>query len=117
MCWRPSLRRSRTGRGCRLRLPQRFARCSGGAWKRIARAGSIPPWLHGWRSTDTLAAPAAQPVVDPERIQSPGIAAPPSDRASLRRRQRQWTLLAGVAAAAVLVAAGGLWRLWQQDYF
>jgi Tol biopolymer transport system component len=66
---------------------------------------------------DTLAAPAAQPVVDPERIQSRGIAAPPSDRASLRRRQRQWTLLAGVAAAAVLVAAGGFWRLWQQDYF
>jgi serine/threonine protein kinase/dipeptidyl aminopeptidase/acylaminoacyl peptidase len=44
-------------------------------------------------------------------------AAPPSDRVSLRRRQRQWTTLAGVAAVAVLVAAGGVWRLWQQDYF
>ena len=66
---------------------------------------------------DALATPAAQTVVDPERIQSPGTAAPPSDRASLRRRQRQWTMLAGVAAVAVLVAAGGVWRLWQQDYF
>ena len=26
-------------------------------------------------------------------------------------------MLAGVAAVAVLVAAGGVWRLWQQDYF
>ena len=66
---------------------------------------------------DALATPAAQTVVDPERIQSLGTAAPPSDRASLRRRQRQWTMLAGVAAVAVLVAAGGVWRLWQQDYF
>ena len=66
---------------------------------------------------DALATPAAQTVVDSERIQSPGTAAPPSDRASLRRRQRQWTMIAGVAAVAVLVAAGGVWRLWQQDYF
>ena len=66
---------------------------------------------------DALATPAAQTVVDSERIQSPGTAAPPSDRASLRRRQRQWTTIAGVAAVAVLVAAGGVWRLWQQDYF
>ena len=66
---------------------------------------------------DALATPAAQTVVDPERIQSLGTAAPPSDRASLRRRQRQWTMIAGVAAVAVLVAAGGVWRLWQQDYF
>ena len=66
---------------------------------------------------DALATPAARTVVDPERIQSLGTAAPPSDRASLRRRQRQWTMLAGVAAVAVLVAAGGIWRLWQQDYF
>ena len=66
---------------------------------------------------DALATPAAQTVVDPERIQSPGTAAPPSDRASSRRRQRQWTMTAGVAAVAVLVAAGGVWRLWRQDYF
>jgi len=66
---------------------------------------------------DALATPAAQPVVDPERIQSLGTAAPPSDRASLKRRQKQWTMLAGVAAVAVLVVAGGVWRLWQQDYF
>ena len=66
---------------------------------------------------DTLATPAAQTVVEPERIQSPGTAARTSDRASLRRRQRQWTMIAGVAAVAVLVAAGGVWRLWQQDYF
>ena len=66
---------------------------------------------------DALATPAAQTVVDSERIQSLGTAAPPSDRASLRRRQRPWTMLAGVAAVAVLVAAGGVWRLWQQDYF
>ena len=26
-------------------------------------------------------------------------------------------MIAGVAAVAVLVAAGGVWRLWQQDYF
>ena len=26
-------------------------------------------------------------------------------------------MLAGVAAVAVMVAAGGVWRLWQQDYF
>ena len=66
---------------------------------------------------DALATPAAQTVVDSERIQSPGTAAPPSYRASLRRRQRQWTMIAGVAAVAVLAAAGGVWRLWQQDYF
>ena len=66
---------------------------------------------------DALATPAAQTVVDPERIESLGTAAPPSDRASLRHRQRQWTMIAGVAAVAVLVAAGGVWRLWQQDYF
>ena len=66
---------------------------------------------------DALAAPAARTVVEPERIQSLGTAAPPSDRASLRRRQRRWTMLAGVTAVAVLVAAGGVWRLWQQDYF
>jgi Tol biopolymer transport system component len=66
---------------------------------------------------DALATPAAQTVVDSERIQSLGKAAPPSDRASLRRRQRRWTMLAGVAAVAVLIAAGGVWRLWQQDYF
>ncbi len=66
---------------------------------------------------DALATPAAQTVVEPQRIQSPGTAPPTSGRASLRRRQRQWTMIAGVAAVAVLVAAGGVWRLWQQDYF
>jgi Tol biopolymer transport system component len=66
---------------------------------------------------DALATPTAQTVVDSERIQSLGTAEAPSDPASLRRRQRQWTMLAGVAAVAALVAAGGFWRLWQQDYF
>ena len=66
---------------------------------------------------DALATPAAQTVVDSERIQSRGTAAAPSDPASVRRRRRQWTMLAGVAAVAALVAAGGVWRLWQQDYF
>jgi Tol biopolymer transport system component len=66
---------------------------------------------------DALATPADRRVVDPERIQSRGTAAPPSDRASLRRRPPQWTRLGGVAAVAALVAAGGIWRLWQQDYF
>jgi serine/threonine protein kinase/Tol biopolymer transport system component len=66
---------------------------------------------------DALATPAAQTMVDPERIQSLATAAPPSDRASLKRRQQQWTMLAGAAAVAVLVAAGVVWRLWQQDYF
>jgi serine/threonine protein kinase/Tol biopolymer transport system component len=65
---------------------------------------------------DALAAPAARNVVAPERIQSPGTAAPPSDRASSSRLTR-WTLLAGVTAVAAVVAAGGVWRLWQQDYF
>jgi serine/threonine protein kinase/Tol biopolymer transport system component len=46
-----------------------------------------------------------------------GTTAALSDRTSSKRGQRQWTLLAGVAALAVLVAAGGFWRLWQQDYF
>lgn len=66
---------------------------------------------------DARATPAVQTVVDSERIQSLETAAAPSDRASLRRRQRRWTMLAGVAVVAVLVAAGGVWRLWQQDYF
>jgi Tol biopolymer transport system component len=44
-------------------------------------------------------------------------AAVPSDPASSRRRRRQWAMLAGVTAVAALVAAGGFWRLWQQDYF
>ena len=66
---------------------------------------------------DALATPAARSVVEPERIQSPGTAAPPSDRASLKRRQPRWPMLAGVAAVAAVVAAGGAWRLWQQDYF
>jgi serine/threonine protein kinase/Tol biopolymer transport system component len=66
---------------------------------------------------DALATPAARTVVDPERIESLGTAAPPSDRAPLRHRQRHRTMIAGVAAVAVLVAAGGVWRLWQQDYF
>jgi serine/threonine protein kinase/Tol biopolymer transport system component len=66
---------------------------------------------------DVLATPAARRIVEPERIQSPRAAAPPSDRASLRRRPRPWTMLGGVAAVAVLVAAGGVWRLWEQDYF
>jgi len=66
---------------------------------------------------DALATPAAQTVVDSERIRSPETAAPPSDRAALRRRPRQWTVIAGLAVVAVLVAAGGVWRLWQRDYF
>ena len=66
---------------------------------------------------DALATPTAQTVVDTERIQSLRTAEAPSDPASLRRRQRQWTMLAGVAAVAAVVAAGGVWRLWQQDYF
>jgi serine/threonine protein kinase/Tol biopolymer transport system component len=66
---------------------------------------------------DALATWVPQTVVDSEQIQSLGTAAAPSDRASLRRRQRQWTMLAGVAAVAALVAVGGFWRLWQQDYF
>ncbi len=66
---------------------------------------------------DALATPAARTVAEPERIQSPGTAAPPSARASLKRRQQQWTMLAGVAAVAAVVAAGVVWRLWQQDYF
>jgi serine/threonine protein kinase/Tol biopolymer transport system component len=66
---------------------------------------------------DTLATSAARTVVDSDRIQPLGTAAAPSDRASMRPRQRQWTMLAGVAAVAALVAAGGFWRLWQQDYF
>ena len=47
---------------------------------------------------DALATPAAQTVVDSQGIQSQGTAAAPSDRASSRRRQRQWAMLAGVAA-------------------
>jgi serine/threonine protein kinase len=66
---------------------------------------------------DALVTPAAQTLVDSERIQWPGTAAAPSERVSLRRRQRQWTMLAGVAVVAALVAALGFWRLWQQDYF
>ena len=66
---------------------------------------------------DALGTPTAPTVVAPERIQSPGTAAAPSHPASSRFRQRPWSLLAGVAAVAALVAAGGVWRLWQQDYF
>ena len=66
---------------------------------------------------DALETPAAPTVADSERLQSTGAAVAPSDRGSSRRRQRQWTLFAGVAAVAVLVAAGGFWRLWQRDYF
>ena len=66
---------------------------------------------------DALATPAAQTVVDPERIQSRRPAAPPSDHAALRRRQRQRTMLAGVAAVTILVVAGVVWQLWQRDYF
>ena len=65
---------------------------------------------------DALATPAAQTVVEPERIQL-GAEAPPSERAPSSRRQRQWTLLAGATVVAAIVAAGGVWRLWQQDYF
>ena len=63
---------------------------------------------------DALPAPTA---VDSGRVQSPATAAASSDPASSRGRQRQWTRLAGVVAVVGLVAAGGVWRLWQQDYF
>ena len=66
---------------------------------------------------DALATPTAHTAVDFERLRSPATAAAPSGSASLRRRQRRWTVLAGVAAVAALVVAGGFWRLWQQDYF
>ena len=66
---------------------------------------------------DALATPAGRTIVAPERIQSTGTATPPADGASLKRGPPPWTLLAGVASVAVLIAAGGAWRLWQQDYF
>ena len=67
---------------------------------------------------DALATLAARPVVAPERIQPPATAALHSDRVPFRRRrQRRWTIVAGVTAVAVLAAAGAVWRLWQQDYF
>jgi serine/threonine protein kinase/Tol biopolymer transport system component len=42
---------------------------------------------------------------------------PPPGHRSERRRKRQWTIRAGVAALSVLVVSGGVWQLWQQDYF
>ena len=66
---------------------------------------------------DALATPAARTVVDARRIHSPGTAAAPSDPAESRRRHRRWKMPVGVAAVAAVVAAAGVWRLWQQDYF
>jgi Tol biopolymer transport system component/tRNA A-37 threonylcarbamoyl transferase component Bud32 len=66
---------------------------------------------------DALATPAGQTVMDSERMQSVETAAALSGRATSRRRRRQWTKLAAVAGVVALIAAGGLWRLWQQDYF
>ena len=42
-------------------------------------------------------------------------AVPASPR--LERRPRRWGLVAGIAAAIVLVAAGVTWQLWERDYF
>ena len=66
---------------------------------------------------DTLAGPAAQTVVDSDRIQLRGAVAAPSEGVPSKNRRRRWSTLAAVAAVAVVVAAGGVWRLWQQDYF
>ena len=66
---------------------------------------------------DALATPAAHAVADSPRIQSLETAKTPPNRDSSSRRQRQGTRLVSVAAVAVLAAAGGVWHLWQQDYF
>ena len=66
---------------------------------------------------DALTTPAAQTVVNLAPTEPPGRHRPPLDRNPESRRKRQWTLPAGVAALTVLVVSGGIWQLWQQDYF
>jgi serine/threonine protein kinase/Tol biopolymer transport system component len=66
---------------------------------------------------DALTAPAAQTVGSLAGSHPPGRDRPPSHRDSEGRRKRQWTTRAGVAAFTALVVSGGVWQLWQEDYF
>jgi len=66
---------------------------------------------------DALTAPAAQTVVTRPRTPPPERGRPSPNGGSEKRRKRQWPKRAGVAAFIVLAVTGGVWQLWQQDYF